>query len=75
MQDLSKRKLGLSERQTEVLAAIKELIDANGHSPTYREIAAELDTTASNVSRYINQLKKRGHIDFDIGAKRSIIIL
>jgi SOS-response transcriptional repressor LexA len=67
-------RVGLTKRQAELLEVIRKFISENGYSPSYREMAAEMNMHHTNVHRIVNHLRARGAIDFIPSAGRSITI-
>lgn len=66
---------GLTPKQARVLKFIRESIEKNGFSPSYEEIGAALSMSSlATVSKHIENLKKRGHIDNMPRLGRSISI-
>jgi DNA-binding MarR family transcriptional regulator len=69
----SRRKLGLTERQIEVLDFIRTRISRNGMAPTFQEISDHLGIASkSSVHRLITALEERGHIERIPGRVRAI---
>lgn len=53
----------LTRRQQQAMQVIQEMTEAYGVSPTYLEIATELDLASkSSVNRLVNGLAERGYI-------------
>lgn len=68
-----RRKLGLTERQIEVLDFIRASISRNGMAPTFQEISDHLGIASkSSVHRLITALEERGHIERIPGRVRAI---
>lgn len=64
---------GLTPRQLDLLIAIEDYLEVTqGVSPTYDELAKELDTTKSNVYRIALALIDRGFISVRPNEARSI---
>jgi repressor LexA len=65
----------LTTRQQQVYTFIKEFIEANGSSPTLREISAHIGTagTATAIS-HIGALQKKGYLRRREGSSRGIIL-
>ncbi len=73
---IGKNKKGLTPKQAKFLAKIKAFIKANGYSPSYEEIKQMTNMRSkSNVHAYVQDLKKRGYIDFLPAQSRSMKIL
>jgi len=49
----------LTRRQQEVLSKFKQHIQANGNSPTQKQLAVLCHTTESNVNRMLNELVQK----------------
>jgi len=73
--EISKQRDGITPRQKGVVDKIDEMIRQQGFSPTYAEIAAELDTTAPNIGMIVNALQDRGWLTILEGRPRSISII
>lgn len=55
--------VGLTKRQAQALAFIRSYIEANGYSPTYRDIQTALALRSkSGVHRLVHRLAERGAI-------------
>jgi len=63
----------LTKKQTEILGYIRNFIDENGYSPSYREIAHffELSSTGT-VAEYIAILEEKGYLTKDAMEARAI---
>ena len=72
----SKKKMGLTEKQAQFLQVIQHFIQSNGYSPSFEELK-QLNgmKSKSNVHAYIQNLKKRGYIDYIAYSNRSIVVL
>ena len=70
-----KVRMGLTEKQTEVLKAIKKLIKDNGHSPSFREIAEMIGKQKSHVHRVVVILSERGYVQHTPSKNRSLVVL
>lgn len=62
----------LSDQQARVLDVIREFIEANGYSPTVREIAEHTDMWVSTVHQALNALRAFGMLDWADGHARTI---
>ena len=59
-------KKGLSERQKNILAYIKEYVSEWGRPPTIREIGGAVDISSTSVVNYnLTKLKERGLLERD----------
>jgi len=66
---------GLTKRQREIVDYIKTFIDSNGYSPSYREIGGHFRfSSIGSVYNHIKVLKRKGAIDTEPHARRSINI-
>lgn len=65
----------LTTRQQQVYTFIKEYIEANGSSPTLREISAHIGTagTATAIS-HVEALEKKGYLRRREGSSRGIVL-
>ena len=67
--------MGLTKRQSEALAFIRGFIEAKGYSPSYREIAAGIDTPSTGEAhRLVHQLIERGAHVTGEGRARSLAL-
>ena len=68
--------MDLKESQKRVLKAIKDYIDENGYSPSFRELGkiANINSSAT-VQYHINKLKEKGYIDYIPNQRRTIRII
>ena len=71
-----KQKMGLTEKQAQFLQVIQRFIQSNGYSPSF-EALKQLNgmKSKSNVHAYIQNLKKRGYIDYIAYSNRSVVVL
>ena len=71
-----KKKMGLTEKQAKFLHIIQHFIQSNGYSPSFEELK-QLNgmKSKSNVHAYVQNLKKRGYIDYIAYSNRSIAVL
>ena len=69
------RQNGLTESQAKVLQTISDFIDANGYSPTAKEIAEILHITQTSVFEQLSRLEKKRYITRQKGAARTIGIM
>ena len=76
MKGIGNNKKGLTPKQHDFLAKIKEFIAANGYPPSYEEMKQFTGLKSkSNVHAKMAQLKTRGYIDFDKYMARSLRVL
>ena len=62
-------------RQAECLQIVKEVIEATGSPPTYREIGGIMKVGPSEVACFLAGLEERGYIDRIPGKSRAISII
>ncbi len=63
----------LTERQTEILKLIRELVEVSGYPPTRAEIAERMGFKSVNAAeQHLRALEKKGAIDIAEGASRGI---
>mgnify|MGYP003127425419 CR=1 FL=1 len=55
-------KQGLTKRQAQTVAVIREFVQGNGYSPSYQEIADQLNVNKSSVAVILKRLETKGHI-------------
>ena len=66
----------LTERQAEVLANIRKFWEANGFSPSIREIAQQHGMTSPNGAKSVlDALAKKGYISRVANISRSIVLI
>lgn len=66
---------GLTPLMRDCLLVIDELSEANGFSPSFREIGRELGLSLSEVARVIASLEVRGHLARRPGHARTLTVL
>ncbi len=65
-----------TKRQRELLTFVEQFIEANGYSPSYREIMQGLNyTSVATVALHVNNLIKRGHLAKRDHSARSLEVL
>ena len=65
----------LTDRQKDVFNVIKDYINDNGFSPSYRELAKLSGLkSSSTVLGHLRQLKKKGYINFIPRSPRTLTI-
>ena len=68
--------MDLKESQKRVLKAIKDYIDENGYSPSFRELGKIVNINSSATVQYhINKLKEKGYIDYIPNQRRTIRVI
>ncbi|MRX54864.1 transcriptional regulator [Bacillus idriensis] len=66
----------LTNKQTEVLAAIINFIDNGGLPPTYRDLMSILNLKSpSTIKTHLDQLKYKGYITWEPGLPRTLRII
>ena len=69
-------KEGLTARQAQLMKYIKFYVQKNGHTPSYREMVAELNLrSTSGVHRIVHCLVDRGYVQMTPSKSRSIVVL
>lgn len=65
----------MTSRQEDILKYIKEFIDSNGFPPSYRQIGNNFGISSTfGVKRHLDALIKKGYINIDSKANRSITL-
>lgn len=65
----------LTKRQADIFITIENYIKENGHSPSYREVMDLVGIkSSSTIANHLKQLKKKGYVDFKVGAPRTLTI-
>lgn len=59
------KKQPLTSRQQQILDFIREFIGENGYSPSRDALSEKFDISLGNVSRYIDVLVQKGHLEKD----------
>lgn len=68
-----KKQLPLTKKQSEILSFIKNFIENNDYSPSYREIAKALAlSSVATVAEYINVLSQKGYLSKEGSSARSL---
>ena len=62
----------LTRKQYQVLGYLDSYVDKHGYSPSYREMARDLDMSIGAVHRMVGALQERGAITMEYGKWRSI---
>lgn len=63
--EMAAEKQPLTSKQAEILNFIKAQLAANGYPPSRRDIAEKFETHLNNVSKYIDLLVDKGHLEKD----------
>lgn len=67
--------LGLTPSQQKILHFIREFIEKNNYSPSFREIQGYFGfSSLASVHKHLNALKKKKHIDYEPKSARSIMV-
>ncbi len=65
--------IGLTKRQREIADYIKDFIEKQRYSPSYREIMKHFGlNSTSSIHKHIVALQKKGYINFEKNAPRSL---
>jgi len=64
----------LTNRQREVLQYLREYQEAQGYSPTYREIGRHFEIAPKNARKRILVLARKGMLSCEEGTARSIVL-
>lgn len=64
----------MTPRQHQTLTFIRAYIGQHGSSPTYAEIADQLECSVVRVARIVRDLQRGGHISHTKGRPRSIAV-
>lgn len=67
--------MGLTPRQSECLEFLRACQKAGEIMPTYRQIAAHLGITKSNVHRLVHALADRGYVRFLPNHRQTVMVL
>lgn len=62
----------LTRKQCQLLEYLDSYIDREGYSPSYREMARDLETSIGAIHRMIGVLEEKGVIELEYGKWRSI---
>ena len=63
-----------TDNQLTILQSIIRYKELNGYSPSFRNIADDMNVTPGYTYKCCVVLKKKGYITFDEGISRSIIV-
>lgn len=66
---------GVTAPQLALLGAIKARIDANGYSPSLRELADDLGTCPNDVKGKLERLRREGLVTFVEGQARTVRVV
>jgi len=73
---MAKRHPGLSERHRKIMEFLTKFQDANGYSPSIRQIGDSISVKSTSlVDYYLNQLLEMGYIERENRISRSIRVL
>lgn len=64
----------LTEKQEAIYNFLKDFIEKNNYSPSFREIADKFSITIRGVSDHLKLIKKKGYIDYSPSLARTIVI-
>lgn len=66
----------LTERQFQVLCAIREYIEENGYPPTIRELSEVVGTSStSTVHSHLNALRTKGFLEIKADSPRALKVV
>jgi DNA-binding MarR family transcriptional regulator len=66
---------GVTQPQLDLLRAIKARIDANGYSPSLRELAVDLGVCPNDVKGKLERLRREGLVTFVDGQARTVRVV
>lgn len=73
---MPRRNPGLSERHRKIMEYLSKFQDANGYSPSIRQIGDSIGVKSTSlVDYYLNQLQEMGYIDREDRISRSIRVI
>lgn len=73
---MAKRHPGLSERHQKILEFLSKFQEANGYSPSIRQIGDSINVKSTSlIDYYLNQLQEMGYIEREGRISRSIRVL
>ena len=73
---MARRSMGLSERHRKIMEYLTKFQNANGYSPSIRQIGDSINVKSTSlVDYYLNQLQQMGYIDREDRISRSIRVL
>lgn len=68
-------KIGMTDKEKEIIVFIKGFIEEKGYSPTVREIAKGVNlSSTSSVYFYLSRLREVGHINYIDSSPRTVTI-
>lgn len=70
-----KKMLGISTKQKMVLECLSWFIEEHGYSPTYRELAKELDSDVNSVYKKVTILIDKGYVSCKNGKIRTLKVI
>lgn len=65
----------LTKAQEKMYYLIKETIEANGYSPSFRELAKLNNSSVSTIQFHLIRLREKGYINYIDGKNRTLTIL
>ena len=69
------RTMGVTRRQRDCLASIKEITEGQGYPPSLSEIAAHMGITArSTVLAHVRNLAEMGLVTYERGRRRTVAL-
>ena len=64
----------ITKRQVQILKFIRNFIEENDYSPTFRDIAEHFKITVNGAQYHVIALEKKGCITYQKGKSRTITI-
>ena len=65
----------LTDRQTQILGALRLSITTNGYPPSVRELSTEIGVSTSTIAHDLAELERKGHIQRDPSKGRALVIV
>lgn len=65
----------LTKAQEKMYYLIKDTIEANGYSPSFRELAKLNNSSVSTIQFHLIRLREKGYINYIDGKNRTLTIL
>ena len=65
----------LTKAQEKMYYLIKDTIEENGYSPSFRELAKLNNSSVSTIQFHIIRLREKGYINYIDGKNRTLTIL
>jgi len=65
----------LTKAQEKMYYLVKDTIEANGYSPSFRELAKLNNSSVSTIQFHLIRLREKGYINYIDGKNRTLTIL